>query len=88
VSIRYSIGESPYRWLILAGITFTAALFGTIFIFAFEWSHTVARVWLYAGLILTLVFLILAFLDWKERADAFLASTEPVRRDETGEETS
>lgn len=84
MSIGYAIGESPHRWLILAGISFTAALIGTIFIFAFEWSHTVARVWLYAGLILTLVFLVLAFLDWKERADALVQMSETTGSEEIG----
>lgn len=72
MSIRYTIAESPHRWLILAGIAFAADLTGTIFILAFRWAHTAARVWLYAGLIVTLSFLVLAALDWKRRADQFI----------------
>jgi hypothetical protein len=52
-----------------------------VFIFAFEWSHTVARIWLYAGLLATLVCLVLAFLDWKRDAERALSQTETRQRE-------
>lgn len=60
----YSIMESPYRWLILAGITSLAALVGTMAILAYGWSHTFARGWLYTTLVVTVYFLVRAFIFW------------------------
>lgn len=71
----YSIMESPHRWLILAGIAFLAGCLGAIEMLALVWPHVIARIWLLAFLVLTLYFLIRAFLDWKDR---LLAQTEPA----------
>lgn len=75
-NLRYSIMESPHRWWILAALSLGAAVVGTIFIFAFEWSHVIARIWLYAGLLLTLLFLILGVVDWKARMEAAIEEAE------------
>jgi uncharacterized membrane protein len=66
-NIRYSIIESPHRWSILAGITAVVTLVGTMAIIIYDWSHVFARVFFYAGLGITLVFLIMALLEWKDR---------------------
>jgi hypothetical protein len=68
--------ESPHRWLILAGISFLAALTGTIFMFAFVWPHGLARAWLLAGLALTALFLLRAGIDWKRAMEAEIARLE------------
>ena len=75
----YSILESKYRWLILAGLSFTAGCVGAMMILAFEWAHPVALVWLYAGLIATVVFCAQAFLDWKRQAEALLNESQGTR---------
>lgn len=67
--------ESPHRWSILAGISFLAGCFGAIEMLALVWPHIVARIWLLAFLILTVYFLIRAFLHWK---DDLLAEDAPV----------
>jgi hypothetical protein len=75
----YSILESKYRWLILAGISFTAGCVGAMMMLALAWSHGVARVWLYLGLVLTVFFCVRAFLDWKSAAEASLDSASGTR---------
>ena len=77
----YSILESKYRWLSLAGICFTAGCVGAMMMLALAWKHEVALVWLYLGLLSTLFFCVRAFLDWKSAAEASLAPTGGRRRD-------
>ena len=72
MSIRYAIAESPHRWLILAGITITAGLIGTMMMLAFEWPHAVARVWMWGAIFLTLAFLVAAFVEWTRRVEETL----------------
>jgi hypothetical protein len=61
----YAMLESPHRWLILAGLSFLAALLGTMMMLAYTWPHWLARTWLYATLVITVYFLAQAFLDWR-----------------------
>lgn len=68
----YGILESKYRWLSLAGISFTAGCVGVMMMLALVWSHAVALVWLYLGLLLTLYFCVRAFLEWKAGVEASL----------------
>jgi hypothetical protein len=75
----YSILESSHRWLILAGISFTAACVGAIAMLAYGWSHTLDRAWFYAGAILALYFLIRAFMSWTETVRS-ASSNELTRR--------
>jgi 4-hydroxybenzoate polyprenyltransferase len=76
----YTILESPHRWLILAGISFTAGFFGAIMMIAYTWPHAASRIWFYAGMIVALYFLARAFWDWKQRTEAAIrADTESVR---------
>jgi hypothetical protein len=75
----YSILESKYRWLSLAGISFTAGCVGAMMMLALAWSHGVALAWLYLGLLLTLYFCVRAFLEWKSAAEASLDSAGGVR---------
>lgn len=56
----YSIMESRYRWVILAGISLTAATVGAIMMLAWGWSHGLARLWFYAGALATAYFLVRA----------------------------
>jgi hypothetical protein len=70
--MRYAIAESPHRWLILAGITITAGLIGTLLMLAFEWPHVVAAIWMWASIFITLAFLVAAFVDWKNRIEESL----------------
>lgn len=72
----YAIMESPHRWLILAGISFLAGSLGAIEMLALVWPHIVARIWLLAFLLLTVYFLIRAFLRWKNNLLAGAAPTE------------
>jgi hypothetical protein len=74
VNSVYAILESKYRWLTLAGLSFTAGCVGAIIMLAFTWRHEVALVWLYLGLLLTVFFCARAFLDWKSAAEATLDS--------------
>jgi hypothetical protein len=60
----YSIMESPNRWLVLAGIAFVAGTIGAMMMLAYAWPHWLDRLWLIAGLVATVVFLILALRDW------------------------
>jgi hypothetical protein len=60
----YAIMESPYRWLILAGLSFLAALLGTMVMLSQGWSHWLERVWFLAALALALYFLVQALLEW------------------------
>ena len=46
----YAVIESPYRWLILAGIAFLVGTFGAMAMLAYAWPHTIDRIWLVAGL--------------------------------------
>ncbi len=75
----YSILESKQRWLILAGLSFVAGCVGAMMILAFAWSHAIALVWLYLGLILALAFCVRAFLDWKTQMEAALNAGGKVR---------
>lgn len=75
----YSILESRYRWLILAGLSFTAGCVGAMMMLAFTWKHEIALVWLYLGLLLTIFFCGRAFLDWKSDAEATLTSKGDTR---------
>ena len=61
--------ESRHRWLILAGIAFAAASVGAIVMLAYGWPHTLVRVWFYAGALVTVYFLVRAFLMWKESVE-------------------
>lgn len=72
----YTILESKYRWLSLAGICFTAGCVGAMMMLALTWKHGVALAWLYLGLLATLFFGIRAFLEWKSAAEQSLAAQE------------
>jgi hypothetical protein len=74
--MRYAILESPQRWWIMAGLAFGAAIIGTIFIFAFEWSHVVGRIWLYGWLLVTLALLVAGAADWKDRMQEAIRAAE------------
>lgn len=74
----YTILESKQRWLILAGLSFTAGCVGAMMMLAFEWKHVVVSAWLYLGLALTLVFLVRAFVDWKRDAEITIESKSAV----------
>ncbi len=76
MSSVYAILESPHKWLILAGIAFTAACVGAIMMLALTWQHGVARAWFYVLFVATLYFLVRAFLDWKRGAE-----TAAIQRD-------
>jgi fatty acid desaturase len=77
----YSIMESPHRWLILAGLSILVACVGGMAMIAYGWPHTLVRVWLYAGLALTLFFLVEAFVQWKRAAEgAVPENSESGRR--------
>ena len=65
----YAIMESRHRWLILAGLSFGAGCFGAMAMLADGWSHTLARVWLYAGLLVAIYFVVRAVLDWNSRLE-------------------
>lgn len=78
-NIRYSIMESPHRWLILAGITGLVTLLGTMTILVYAWSHVFGRVFFYAGFAVTIAFLLLALLDWKDRVQDEMAREEGSR---------
>lgn len=78
-SIRYTITESPHMWFIIAGITALATLVGTMAILIYDWSHVLARVFFYCGLALTIVFVVLAVLDWKERLEEAMLQEERLR---------
>jgi hypothetical protein len=78
-NIRYSIMESPHRWLILAGITALVTLLGTMTILVYAWSHVFGRIFFYAGLAVTIAFLLLTLLDWKERVEEEMAREERSR---------
>lgn len=76
----YSILESKYRWLILAGLSFTSGCVGAMMMLAFTWQHPVALVWLYLGLLLTVGFLVRAFQEWKSEIDSTVASKSNARK--------
>jgi hypothetical protein len=77
----YTILEHRYRWLILAGLSFTAGCVSAIMMFALIWNHEVIRIWLYVGFVLTIYFVVRAFLQWKEEAESALnAETDAPRR--------
>ncbi|HEY8686697.1 MAG TPA: hypothetical protein VIO57_13930 [Chloroflexota bacterium] len=78
----YAILESKYRWLSLAGISFTAGCVGAMMMLAFEWRHEVALVSLYLGLLLTVFFGVRAFLEWKSAAEASLNPRSDGRQKE------
>ena len=75
----YSILESKYRWLILAGLSFTAGCVGAMMVLAFQWAHPVALVWLYAGLLASVYFGARAFLEWKSQVEALLNQSDGRR---------
>ena len=52
---------------------------------AFQWSHILALIWLYAGLLATATFLILALLDWKQRSERLLEAALREKRSERRE---
>jgi hypothetical protein len=68
--------ESPHRWLILAGIALLAGMLGAIAMLAYAWPHAIARIWLWAGIIVTLALLVQALRDWKQRTEARLELEE------------
>jgi hypothetical protein len=68
--------ESPYRWLILAGLAFGAGCIGAMAMIAYGWPHLLPRLWLVAGLVLTAAFLVLALLQWKAAVEAEMAAEE------------
>lgn len=76
----YTIMESPHRWLILAGIAFVAGAVGAMMMLAYAWPHWLARIWLLAGLVISVGFLVRALLDWKRSVEAEL-ETEQRRRE-------
>jgi fatty acid desaturase len=65
----YSIMESRHRWQILAGLSFLAGCVGGMAMLVYAWPYTLARIWVFAGLALTLFFLAEAFLQWKREVD-------------------
>jgi len=75
----YTILESKYRWLKLAGMSFTAGCVGAMMMLALTWRHEVALVWLYLGIVLAIYFCVRAFLEWKAGAEALLRSAGESR---------
>ncbi len=75
-NFRYTITESPHMWFILAGISALVTLIGTMAIVIYDWSHVFARVFFYCGFALTIVFVVLAVLDWKDRVEEALLQAE------------
>lgn len=66
-------------WWILAGIAGLLTLAGTIAIIIYDWSHVLAKMYFYAGLALTILFVIMAVLEWKDRVEQELARKEMLR---------
>jgi uncharacterized membrane protein len=79
VNPLYTIMEMPHRWLVLAGLAFLAACLVPIVMMAYSWPHLVAQLWFYAGAIVTIYFLVRAFLEWKEVLDAVPLSDDEKR---------
>jgi hypothetical protein len=86
VNPLYSILESRYRWLILAGLSFTAGCVGAMWMLALDWSHEIILVWLYLGLVLAIGFCVRAFIDWKSAAERALAAKADLRAGRDGME--
>jgi hypothetical protein len=78
-NLRYAVTESPHMWSILAGISGLATLIGTMAIIIYDWSHVLARVYFYLGLALTLCFLVMALLDWKNQVEESIAEEDRRR---------
>jgi hypothetical protein len=87
VNPLYSILESPQRWLIFAGLSFLAALLGTMMMLAYAWPHWLARTWLYLGLAATVYFLVLALLEWRDHLPEPQDSA-PAPPESTGDSTA
>ena len=62
----YAIVESPYHWLIFAGLSFLAGLLGTMIMLSQGWSHWLERIWFLVALVLAIYFLVQAILEWNE----------------------
>lgn len=84
-NLRYTIAESPHMWFILAGITALVTLVGTMAIIIYDWSHVFARVFFYCGFALTIVFVVLAILDWKDRVEEALQQEERLNARRSGD---
>jgi hypothetical protein len=76
VNPLYSLQESPHRWLILGGLTFLVALLGAMVSLAYGWPYWLGRTWFWLGASITVVFLVLAFVEWKRRVDASEVAVE------------
>jgi hypothetical protein len=75
----YAVMESQYRWLILAGIAFIIGTFGAMAMLAYAWPHALDRIWLLAGLLVSVMFLCLAARDWLQ-ADEPRSTSRPDHR--------
>jgi hypothetical protein len=94
----YSILESPYSWLILAGISLGTAILGALMMIAYVWPHWLEMAWFYLGFALTLYCLGRWGLEWwrsldgeyeaiqKEQSnpDRIEAVSNPSENDSTG----
>jgi hypothetical protein len=71
----YTIMESPYRWRLLAGISFCLGLLGALMMIAYGWSHTLIQIWFWAGTVVALGCLGRGFYEWKQVVDADAETT-------------
>ncbi len=68
----YSLIESPHRWVILAAFSFGAGVVGAMASLAYVWPHWLGRTWFYLFAAIAVLFLVLAFIDWRARAEEAL----------------
>ena len=61
----YTLMESEHRWLYLSVIVFGAGCIGAIAVVGYGWSHTLARIWFYAALLVTIGLLFKAYAEWR-----------------------
>ena len=82
----YTLMESEHRWLYLSAIVFGAGCVGAIAIVGYGWSHTLARIWFYAALLVTVGLLIKAFLEWRNPPERDLfAGPQKARQSTAGQ---
>lgn len=65
----YTVMESSHRWSILAAISFGLGCIGAMWMLALGWAHPVVLVWLLAGIVGALYFLVRGFLQWRAEVE-------------------
>lgn len=68
----YVLLEMPHRWVILAALSFGAGVVGAMASLAYDWPHWLGRGWFYLCAAIAVAFLLLAFIDWRARAEEAL----------------